>query len=74
MAVTRARPDTGIGVDESVVVPLPSSPPAFDPQQTTPPFARSAQLCSWLVATATALLRLDTVTGVDESVVVPSPS
>src|SRR6185369_5104451 len=39
-------PPTGTGVRRRVVVPSPSCPNAFAPQQRTEPSARTAQLCS----------------------------
>src|ERR1700733_13963967 len=74
MAVTPLRPLTATGVDESVVVPFPSSPYVLSPQQSTVPPVRRAQAWTSPPAMAVVLVRPLTGTGVPESVVVPFPS
>jgi hypothetical protein len=74
MAVTPVRPVTATGVDELVVVPLPSSPWALYPQQSTVPFESSAQAEYSPAEMAVTLVGPRTATGVDELIVVPLPS
>src|SRR5580704_4980799 len=61
---------TGTGVEELVVVPLPSWPSLLRPQHSTVPPESSAQAESIAVGP----LRPETATGVEELVVVPLPS
>src|SRR5205823_5862069 len=68
------RLETCTGVDELVVVPLPSWPLAFPPQDQTVPSTRSARLCELPAAIAVTRVRLETATGVVAFVVVPLPS
>jgi len=74
MAVAVAIPVTAMGVDESVVVPLPSSPSGLCPQHLAAPPASTAHVWLKPVAMAVALVIPLTATGVNESVVVPLPS
>ena len=59
------------GVEEFVVLPLPSWPSLFWPQHWTVLADVSAQVCIKPAETAVALEIPDTVTGVDALVVVP---
>src|SRR5580700_2707335 len=74
MAVALFRPETATGVEELVVVPLPSSPYSLSPQHSTPPPESSAQVDEPPEEIAVTPLRPVTATGVEEVVVVPSPS
>ncbi len=67
-------PVTPTGVDESVIVPLPSTPLTLEPQQLIVPPARNAHVCNAPAVICVAPLMPVTATGVDELVVVPSPS
>ena len=67
-------PLTSTGVELSVVVPLPSSPYQFSPQQRTEPPARRAHVWKPPEAIASAVVMPLTATEVELSVVVPLPS
>ena len=54
-------PSMKVGVERAVVVPSPSCPLAFEPQQSTPPPVTIAQVCSYpAVAAVTPEVRLST--------------
>src|ERR1019366_3227696 len=74
IAVAPLRPETAMGVDELVVVPLPNWPSPLNPQHSTVPPESSAQADSPPAEIAVTPLRPETATGVEESVVVPLPS
>jgi len=74
IAVAPLRPETATGVEEAVVVPLPSLPYPLSPQHSTVPPESTAQAESPATAIAVAPLRPETATGVEELVVVPLPS
>ena len=59
---------TVTGVDEDVVVPLPSCPLLFRPQHVAVPPDNKAHEWPWPAVTAMAVVIPVTVTGVDESV------
>src|SRR5262245_7092374 len=65
---------TVTGVNESMVVPLPSWPPEFHPQHFTVAPSRAAHAWNHPRPRAAAPVRPVTATGVDESMVVPSPN
>jgi hypothetical protein len=67
-------PVTDSGVDELVVVPLPSWPLLLEPQHLTVPSESKAQLLLKAVTTEVAVLIPVTDTGVEELFLVPSPS
>ena len=67
-------PLTRTGADRLVVLPSPSSPLELVPQQRAVPSARTAQLWTEPVASATAWLRPVTTTGDSLTVVLPSPT
>ena len=73
-ATAVAIPLTSTGVREGMIVPSPSCPSSFRPQQRTVPSCRSAQLCQPPVETATAAVIPLTVTGVKELRMLPLPS
>jgi hypothetical protein len=71
------RLDVWVGVFRLVVVPSPSMPPSFHPQQLTDALSRIAQVWYCPEEIATAVLpvpRLEVWVGVLLSLVVPSPS
>src|SRR4051812_28277546 len=75
MAVTpELSPVTAAGEVAWVVVPLPSWPLVFRPQQRAAPVDVMPQVCGPPAATSRALAMFETVTGVDEDVVSPLPS
>src|SRR5580658_7190628 len=66
MTVAPVSPETATGVDELVIVPLPSCPVAFHPQHCTVPPAISAHADSVPTETAMALVMLPTAIGAME--------
>src|SRR5664279_3105414 len=80
MAVTPVSPDTGTGVELSVVPPLPTSPSAPDPQARTVPSLSSAYpvpapaAMGVTPAMAVTPVSPDTGTGVELFVVPPLPN
>jgi uncharacterized membrane protein len=75
MVVASVIPGTAIGVDDGVLVPLPSSPKRLLPQHMAVPSARTAHEWSPPALMVVASVMPVTVTAVDgEGVVVPTPS
>ncbi len=74
MLVALPMPDTGTGVELSVVVPFPSCPSPLRPQHEVVPSTSRAQECSTPVVTSVALSMPDTFTGVRLLITLPSPS
>lgn len=65
------RPVTSTGVDDPVVEPLPSWPPALSPQHLTPPAEVTMHV--WYAPAEMAHAPSDTLIGVEEPVVTPLP-
>jgi hypothetical protein len=81
MAVTSPSPETATGIDELIIVWLPSSPDALLPQQSTVPPVSSAQaeekpaeMAVTPLSGGATVLRPETETGVGDWVIVPLPS
>jgi hypothetical protein len=74
IAIALVIPETVTGTELSVVVPLPSSPKLFAPQQRTEPPLSNAQARDQYALIAVASVILETVTGTELLVVVPLPS
>lgn len=78
---TSSTPSTATGTrrvalspSSRTLVPSPTSPKKFSPQQATVALLRSAHVWAWPAATTTASRSPSTLTGVARSVSVPSPS
>src|SRR5204863_9890815 len=67
-------PATSTGASRSILVPSPSSPLTFAPQQYAVPLAVSPQACKGLRVRLVNLMPPDTGVGTSRVVVVPSPS
>jgi hypothetical protein len=74
MAVTPVSPVTRVGINRSAVVPSPSRPLPFSPQQTTVRFCLTAHVCSEPALIAITPVSPDTWVAVNRLVVVLSPS
>jgi hypothetical protein len=74
MAATPPKAELAAGIEDCTVVPLPSSPCSFLPQQLTVPAVSRAHVWKAPAARATAPLKPETGTGVEDRFVVPLPS